>query len=117
MNGSTGDTPFFVALADKAHWPAGIVVDFLKIADAAARGVYLPSKAVFFSPSPDVAWPVVEFIPAKHAPIPRAKRTLIPQMAVDCMNASGKPEATRHQVPLILAWVSRSYKQESDVER
>ena len=83
----------------------GIVVDFMKIPDAMEQGVHVPGRALFFSPSTQVFWPVIEFIPSKHASARMAKKVLIPQMNVDYLNAMGKPEAIRSQVPLILAWV------------
>ena len=77
----------------------------MTIPEAARNGVFPPPKATFWSPSQMVSWPVVKFIPAKHASRLPPKQVLIPQMGVDCMNAMGTPEATRLQVPLILAWV------------
>lgn len=53
---------------------------------------------------PKIAWPVVEFVRSKHATGPYHPKTLIAQMSVDVTNAQGSAEATRHQVPLILAW-------------
>jgi len=49
---------------------------------------------------------VVEFAPSKFAANSSSVKAVIPQMAVDVTNAQGQMEAERHQVPLILAWVS-----------
>ena len=92
---------------------AGIVVDLMKIPDAMEQGVHVPPKALFFSPSKEVFWPVIEFIPSKHASSHVAKKVLIPQMSVDYMNAMGTYEARRLQVPLILAWVRVGRSSES----
>jgi ATP-dependent DNA helicase PIF1 len=84
----------------------GVIVDFMTLPQAAQKGnVYLPSRAAFGSPNPAVEWPIVEFIPPKHAGVKRdVSRVLIPQMCVDVMNANGTEEASRYQVPLIVAF-------------
>jgi hypothetical protein len=105
VNGSIGLSWSYFR-SDKLNYSEGIVVDFLTVPDAAQKDIRPPGVAAMFSVDPNVAWPVIEFIPAKHASRPQAKRVIIPQMSVDYLNASGYPEATRHQVPLILAWVS-----------
>ncbi|WWD16729.1 hypothetical protein CI109_101160 [Kwoniella shandongensis] len=96
----------------------GVVVDFMTIADAMAEGVSLPAAAFGGAPDPNTAWPVVEFTPSKHASGKQSKRVIIPQMSVDVLNALGKPEATRHQVPLILAWALTIHKSQGQtIER
>jgi ATP-dependent DNA helicase PIF1 len=84
----------------------GIIVDFMTLPQAAQKGnVYLPARAAFGNPNPAVEWPIVEFVPPKHAGVKRdVSRVLIPQMCVDVMNANGTEEASRYQVPLIVAF-------------
>jgi hypothetical protein len=65
----------------------GIIVDFLNVIDARNEGVYVPTRAAAFSSSPTVLWPVIEFAPSKYANERISNKTLIPQMAVDVMNA------------------------------
>jgi hypothetical protein len=65
----------------------GIVVDFLTIPDAEQQRIYIPPRATSFNPSKTALWPVIEFVPSKHASSTLAERVLIPQMAVDVMNA------------------------------
>nr|XP_019009026.1 uncharacterized protein I206_05666 [Kwoniella pini CBS 10737]OCF47807.1 hypothetical protein I206_05666 [Kwoniella pini CBS 10737] len=88
----------------------GTVVDFMTIAEALAVNIRPVSGSFGLSPDTKVRWPVVEFIPSKFASGNIAKRVLVPQMTVDVLNASGRPEATRHQIPLILAWALTIHK-------
>ena len=79
----------------------------MTIASARLRGIEIPGKAETISRlDQNRVWPVVDFVPAKHAAGPQFARSLMPQMSVSVMNFHNKPEATRHQVPLILSWVS-----------
>jgi ATP-dependent DNA helicase PIF1 len=66
--------------------------------------VHIPLRSTVASASPEIAWPVVEFIRPKHATGPYYSKTLIAQMSVEIKNAQTTLEAERHQVPLILAW-------------
>lgn len=78
----------------------------MTIEQARAAHVYIPPKAegsVAISPS-ETMWPVVEFLKSRYATGIHYPRTLVPQLSVDVINARGTAEATRHQVPLILAW-------------
>lgn len=76
---------------------------------AQARGIDIPGKAETISElDQDLVWPVVDFVPAKHAAGRQYARSLIPRMSVSVMNAHNKPEATSQQVPLVLAWVSQA---------
>jgi ATP-dependent DNA helicase PIF1 len=86
----------------------GVVVDFMTLADAKQEGIYLPPRAALYSHPPSSVWPIVKFAYSKHAQGQQYDRAIVPGMSVDVMNAKHKPEATRDQVPLILAWVSRS---------
>ncbi|WWC93163.1 uncharacterized protein L201_008131 [Kwoniella dendrophila CBS 6074] len=88
----------------------GTVVDFLTISEAMANNIHPVSGNFGYAPDPKVRWPVVEFIPSKWASGQVAKRVVVPQMSVDVLNAQGKPEATRHQIPLILAWALTIHK-------
>jgi ATP-dependent DNA helicase PIF1 len=81
----------------------------MTISEARQASVYLPPRAGFYHHHPDSVWPVVKFMYSKHARGQQYDRAIIPGMSVDVMNADHKPEATRDQVPLILAWVSRSH--------
>jgi ATP-dependent DNA helicase PIF1 len=86
------------------------VTDFLTLRQAAEKQVYLPDRAAFGNPNPDIAWPAVEFIQPKYAVKRDVRRVLIPQMSVDVLNAMGEPEATRFQVPLILSFAITIHK-------
>ncbi|WWC65515.1 uncharacterized protein I303_108133 [Kwoniella dejecticola CBS 10117] len=88
----------------------GVVVDFMTISEALSANIHPVSGSFGSSPDPKVFWPVVEFVPSRFATGRVAKRVLVPQMAVDVLNASGRPEATRHQIPLILAWALTIHK-------
>ena len=83
----------------------GIIVDFMTIPGAKQNGIHIPPQAMWFKLSEVVLWPVIEFVPAKYAAAPTPKKVLIPEMVVDCNNAQAEVEASRRQVPLILAWV------------
>jgi hypothetical protein len=86
----------------------GIIHDYLTIDDAHAQGIYIPARVLTAMPDYSQKWPVVDFIPPPHVtPVNgEAKhiRTLIARMAVTVDNASGDMEATRNQIPLMLAW-------------
>ncbi|WVR08357.1 hypothetical protein IAU60_005412 [Kwoniella sp. DSM 27419] len=88
----------------------GIVVDFMTLSEASQHGI--PPAAGSFGMIPDerVSWPVVEFVPSRFAAGKHAKRVLVPPMTVDVLNAMGQSEATRHQIPLILAWALTIHK-------
>lgn len=49
-------------------------------------------------------FPVIEFAPSKHGKEKVPRQFLMPAMSIDIMNANQEPEATRFQVPVILAW-------------
>lgn len=53
--------------------------------------------------NPRTAWPIVEFIKGKQ-------RFLLPPMDFSVENANGKVEASRSQIPLILAWALSIHK-------
>lgn len=79
----------------------------MTIAEAQQAGVYIRGSGISMQQDMQQAeqkWPVIEFVPSKHATGRHYPRTLISGMCVDVKNADGDPEATRHQVPLILAW-------------
>lgn len=78
----------------------------MTVAEARKAQVYIPSRgeAACATSPPETKWPVVEFIRSRYATGVHYAKTLIPQMSVDVTNAQSTPEATRHQVPLILAW-------------
>lgn len=81
-------------------------MDFMTVDQAHAAGVHIPGRAgSTLSLDPVIAWPVVDFVPSSHTSDPQYIRHLIPEMATSVDNAYDKPEATRNQVPLILAWV------------
>jgi hypothetical protein len=83
----------------------GRVVDFVNLTDAVAQDIKIPMASTKYPADSRVKWPVVEFIPPRHAdPANVYKKVVIPVMSVDMMNAQGTSEATRAQVPLILAW-------------
>ncbi|WRT69352.1 uncharacterized protein IL334_006336 [Kwoniella shivajii] len=88
----------------------GTVVDFMTLSEAKAAEIYPPANNSGSNPDQKVAWPVVEFVPSKYASGRLAKKVIIPQMQVDVLNAWGSPEATRHQIPLILAWALTIHK-------
>ncbi|WVW86550.1 hypothetical protein I302_108600 [Kwoniella bestiolae CBS 10118] len=88
----------------------GTVVDFMTLSEASAVNIHPAAGNYGSAPDPKVAWPVVEFIPSKHASGKVAKRVVVPQMSVDVLNAAGRAEATRHQIPLILAWALTIHK-------
>ena len=76
----------------------------MTVSQATAKHVYIAQRGGYSRPDERVKWPVIEFIPSKHAATRIAPRTLISSMSVDVLNAQGQKEAERHQVPLILAW-------------
>lgn len=81
-------------------------MDFMTVDQAHAAGVHIPGRAGSTSSlDPNIPWPVVDFVPTSHTSDPQSIRNLIPEMTASVDNAYDKPEATRNQVPLILAWV------------
>nr|XP_019000033.1 uncharacterized protein I203_07567 [Kwoniella mangroviensis CBS 8507]OCF63494.1 hypothetical protein I203_07567 [Kwoniella mangroviensis CBS 8507] len=88
----------------------GTIVDFMTLSEASSVNIHPAAGNYGSAPDPKVAWPVVEFIPSKHAIGKVAKRVVVSQMSVDVLNAAGRPEATRHQIPLILAWALTIHK-------
>jgi hypothetical protein len=83
-------------------------VAFETIADAISKGAQLPTSTAY-SP-PNQTFPVIEFIPARFAPGPQAKRTVMPIMEVRLENIRGELHASRTVLPLILAWSMTIHK-------
>lgn len=82
----------------------GVIVDFLTRSEAEKAHVPEPSLASFFSPPCDVKYPVIRFAPMAHCLQDPPPQMLIPALYIDVTNTQNKVEASRHQVPLILAW-------------
>lgn len=57
------------------------------------------------APARDKLFPIIEFVPGKYAQSPTPKKVLIPPMLLEMKNAENGMEASRQQIPLILAWV------------
>jgi hypothetical protein len=78
---------------------SGKVVDFMTVADCHANGV------VPLGEDPSTAlWPVIEFVPGKYVDVPTPKRVGVIRGQAELNNPDGTLKASRHQVPLILAW-------------
>ncbi|BEJ16842.1 hypothetical protein CspHIS471_0602430 [Cutaneotrichosporon sp. HIS471] len=84
----------------------GIVTAFLTPDEARKANVIVPSE--FEDIHRDRQWPVVRFKPHRRSePWPDI---LVPQMTVTVENANQEVEASREQVPLILAWAITIHK-------
>lgn len=77
----------------------------MTVEEAQEEGVYVPNPGALVS-DPSGRWPVVEFVPSRHTTMAQYKRTIMPVMRIEVLNADSKPETNRVQIPLILAWVS-----------
>ncbi|ODN80748.1 hypothetical protein L202_02904 [Cryptococcus amylolentus CBS 6039] len=87
----------------------GTVVELITIREALVKGYYFPRpKDQGFNL--DVPYPVVAFAQPKYVTKKIPERTIIAGMSVECINAIGGVEATRHQVPLMLAWALTIHK-------
>lgn len=103
VNGSTGRS-FFCACINTDIKFTGIIVSFATVAEAASAKVHIPSLSAYWSPPPDVLFPVIDFLPTRHSTSNTLRRKLVPRMGVRVETAMRKLEAEQIQVPLILAW-------------
>lgn len=95
VNGSTGRVMGFVNVAEATKMGAYVFSD--------ARGVREGSGGCQPKPAADEYWPLVQFAEHRaHSNLP--KLVMVPQMTLTVDNADGRLEASRTQVPLILAW-------------
>lgn len=80
----------------------------MTVLQAMACGIHIPMLSQHVSPDDDAdrEWPVVDFGGSENSspPLP----TLVKRMWITLSDPNGDTTATRHQVPLMLAWVSRS---------
>ena len=78
----------------------------MNVIDAARHHIQI--AATYDKVSTTQTWPVVEFVPAKHASAAQKgsgnNTWLIPSNHVDVINAQNEIEAERYQIPLMLAW-------------
>jgi hypothetical protein len=79
----------------------------MTIPEARTRGVHIPTRVTMYWPDgcPGITWPVIRFNRSETASGQHHELTLISGMYIDVMGPNDKLFATRHQVPLILAWV------------
>lgn len=82
----------------------GLIVEFLTRKEAEKADVPEPSLASWFNPPRNVKYPVVRFAPMVHCLVDPPPRMLIPRLSIEVTNSDNKIEATRQQIPLILAW-------------
>ena len=87
------------------------MVDFKTMEQARGEGIWVFSRggktqAPETPTSAAAMYPVVKFEKAKYASGVHRDQVLIGPSVVDVLNANGGVEASRVQVPLILAWVS-----------
>lgn len=87
----------------------GRVMGFANVAEASMQGAYVYTDTRDNregSPPPAAStdrWPLVQFKEHRsHSHLPRL--VLVPEMTLTLDNADGDPEASRTQIPLILAW-------------
>ena len=79
----------------------------MTVSQAMSCGIHIPTVSQYISPDDDAdrEWPVVDF-GGSETSSPRLP-TLVKRMWITLSDPNGDTTATRHQVPLMLAWVSR----------
>lgn len=106
VNGSTGMCSLRLSTTGRysVNRDIGLIVDFLTREEAEQARVPEPTLARYFSPPRNVKYPVIRFAPMTHCSEDPPPRMLIPALDNDVTDSLDNREATRNQVPLILAW-------------